>query len=201
MTEPQLQSARAILFFWAWAACLGHRVARISFPDVRVFWVRVGSFALLPAVLLGVLRHPHITAAASMVTPPGVVVADSDTFDETPAKDIIEEDAEELRIVQTFDAYRTEYSRADSCHNIRDGHCLMASGKPVYEGAVACPYSLRLGTKIMIGDDVFTCEDRYARWLDRARGKPTIDVFVHDSPRGKSVVSVAVLAADTDTTD
>jgi hypothetical protein len=60
----------------------------------------------------------------------------------------------------------------------------MASGKIVYEGAVACPRNLKLGTKVIIDGKTYTCEDRYATWLDATRGAPTFDIFVWKNPKG-----------------
>jgi hypothetical protein len=93
---------------------------------------------------------------------------------------------------KTIIGYITQYSRADSCHNIRNGECIMASGKPVYVGAVACPYSLSLGTKVIINEKIYTCEDRYARYLDARRGLPTFDIFVGSNPSGlyKKIVEI-----------
>lgn len=52
----------------------------------------------------------------------------------------------------------TAYSEFDSCHY---PGCVMASGKPAYVGAVACPRNLKLGTKVYIEEiGVLTCEDR-----------------------------------------
>lgn|SRR3990167_7422887 len=63
----------------------------------------------------------------------------------------------------------TAYSEIDSCHY---ENCLMASGKRAYVGAVACPRSWELGTKITINGKSYTCEDRYnANLPDR------IDIF------------------------
>ena len=94
---------------------------------------------------------------------------------------------------KTIKAFVTQYSRADSCHNIVKGKCLMASGKEVYEGAVACPRTLKLGTKVRIGGKTYTCEDRYSKWLDAKRGLPTFDIFVNKNPNGLKKVDVEIL--------
>lgn len=39
----------------------------------------------------------------------------------------------------------------------------MASGKEVYDGAVACPPELKFGTKVAIKGKVYVCEDRMAK--------------------------------------
>lgn len=51
----------------------------------------------------------------------------------------------------------TGYSAIESCTY---ENCIMASGKPAYKGAVACPRSIPLGTKVEILGKEFTCEDR-----------------------------------------
>ncbi len=101
-------------------------------------------------------------------------------------------------VTGSFKAVVTQYSAADSCHNPdKNGKCIMASGRAVYVGAVACPNFLALGTKIKINGTVYTCEDRYAQWLDRVRTNPTIDVFVSANPHGKSTQTIEVLRSDT----
>jgi len=102
---------------------------------------------------------------------------------------------------KTFTAIRTRYSRADSCHNPRGKECLTAAGRDTREGVtVACPYTLKLGTKVILSDapgHVYTCEDRYARRLDGQRGLPTIDVFAEAENLGKiparEIVTVTVV--------
>lgn len=96
----------------------------------------------------------------------------------------------------------TFYGRADSCHNPKtvDGRtlCLTAIGRDTKEGVtVACPRSLKLGTKVEIMGRTYVCEDRYAAWLDAKRGMPTFDVFYEagspDRPKGNSVAYVRVI--------
>lgn len=57
----------------------------------------------------------------------------------------------------------TAYSELDSCHY---PGCIMASGKKAYVGAAACPRSIPLGTRVRIGEKLFTCEDRTAKHYD-----------------------------------
>jgi hypothetical protein len=92
----------------------------------------------------------------------------------------------------TFRAVVTQYSRVDSCHTVRNGKCIMASGRPVYVGAAACPDFLDFGTRVSIDGQFYTCEDRYAKWLDKKRGLPTVDIFVGKNPRGNSVKIVTI---------
>ena len=45
---------------------------------------------------------------------------------------------------------------------------IMASGKRVYDGALACPRKYEFGTQFMIGDKIYTCEDwLHIRYDDR----------------------------------
>ena len=64
----------------------------------------------------------------------------------------------------------TAYSELDSCHY---ENCLTASGKPAYVGGIACPRSWKFGTRVLIGGEIFTCEDRYSKSLDER-----IDLFM-----------------------
>lgn len=65
--------------------------------------------------------------------------------------------------IAKMEAETTAYSEIDSCHY--EG-CPMASGKRAYVGAVACPRSMELGTKILIDGKEYTCEDRTAKKYD-----------------------------------
>jgi len=97
-------------------------------------------------------------------------------------------------VLMTFKAVVTQYSREDSCElSTRNPHCLMASGVPVYEGAVACPTFLKFKQKIRIDGKIYHCEDRYAAKLDKKRGLPTIDIFVEGDPKGRTVKLIEVI--------
>jgi 3D (Asp-Asp-Asp) domain-containing protein len=63
----------------------------------------------------------------------------------------------------TITATVTSYSSVESCHY---PGCTMASGKPAYIGAAACPRRLPLGTQIQIHGRTYICEDRTARRFD-----------------------------------
>lgn len=63
-----------------------------------------------------------------------------------------------------FTAPVTAYTGVESCHN---PNCAMASGKRAYVGAVACPRSIPLGTRVEIGSlGTYICEDRTATYVD-----------------------------------
>lgn len=150
---------------------------------------------LVMVCLIAVLADPLMTSAALA---PAEEIISADNSATAAISEGVEEDkvpevpAEPARKLKTYRVVVTQYSRADSCHNIRNGKCLMASGKEVYVGAVACPKFLKLGTVITLHDQEYTCEDRYANWLDGRRGLPTIDVFVESNPRGRYTTSISI---------
>lgn len=91
---------------------------------------------------------------------------------------------ERMQVRYTIPVIRTRYSRADSCHYpaVINGKsvCLTAVGRDTVEGVtVACPRSLKLGTRVRFQGEhhIYTCEDRYSKWVDAMRGTPTVDVF------------------------
>lgn len=53
----------------------------------------------------------------------------------------------------------------------------MASGRTVYDGAIACPIMLNFGDKVEIGGNIYTCEDRMAK---RYRDKWRFDILMKD---------------------
>ena len=56
------------------------------------------------------------------------------------------------------------YSEIETCPFSR---CVMASGRRAYIGAVACPRTLKFGTRIAIGGlGEFVCEDRVSERLE-----------------------------------
>jgi hypothetical protein len=147
--------------------------------------------AMTVLVLFSTLYGPMASAATapslnisspSMLTAPDeVVLAKAIPADSTGT------------VSSSFYAIVTQYSYADSCHNVVEGKCLMASGRAVYVGAVACPRFLPLGTKVEVEGEIYRCEDRYATWVDTKRGMPTIDIFVNGTPKGNSVKEINVV--------
>jgi 3D (Asp-Asp-Asp) domain-containing protein len=65
--------------------------------------------------------------------------------------------------VASQEALVTAYSSLDSCHY---ANCAMASTKPAYVGAIACPRSIPLFTQVIIDNITYTCEDRTAKKYD-----------------------------------
>jgi len=63
-----------------------------------------------------------------------------------------------LQVIWLLDAEVTNYSELDSCHTGKS--CLMANGKKAHIGALACPRNLRLGTRVIIDNTPYVCEDR-----------------------------------------
>jgi len=146
-------------------------------------------------VVSAVIVTSAFGAFANAASAPGVTIGGPEIMtnpgEETMSKSVPAQKTGET--IDSFYAKVTQYSYADSCHNIKQGKCLMASGKPVYVGAVACPRFLPLGTKIEVDGSTYRCEDRYATWLDAKRGVPTIDIFVDGKPVGNSIKVVNVI--------
>lgn len=69
-------------------------------------------------------------------------------------------------------ATTTAYSA--SSDETDDTPTIMASGKTVYQGAIACPKWLDFGTKVYINGTPHICEDRMAK---RYRYTPHFDIF------------------------
>ena len=203
-THFRFYVASLLIEMWACQIILGINIAAI---------VKQARSGLLPTVarawvifcLLGVFYIPLASVAAA----PTVEIVADDSGEEVNQELVLSEDSINMlssplgdgstesivedEIKNTFQAVVTQYSQADSCHNRRNGECVMSSGRAVYVGAVACPYFLDLGTKIIVDGNRYTCEDRYAVWLDRTRAYPTIDIFVENNPHGNSVRTVSVL--------
>ncbi len=51
----------------------------------------------------------------------------------------------------------TAYSGIDGCNN---PGCLMANGKKAHVGAIACPRTIKLGTKVLFDNQIYICSDR-----------------------------------------
>jgi len=51
----------------------------------------------------------------------------------------------------------TAYSEFDGCNN---PGCLMANNKKAHIGAIACPRTIKLGTKVQVYGQVYICSDR-----------------------------------------
>jgi 3D (Asp-Asp-Asp) domain-containing protein len=75
----------------------------------------------------------------------------------------------EEKISAVVFAYNSEIGQTD------DRPFEMASGKKVYDGAIACPDKYELGTKVEYADRIYTCEDRMA---ERYRDKNYFDIWM-----------------------
>ncbi len=88
----------------------------------------------------------------------------------------VKQNSEQGRKVE---AVVTAYSVIESCHfRDKEGRCLMASGKPVYRGAIACPNFLRLGQKVRIEGKIYTCEDKMSKRYRYSRNPAYFDIFM-----------------------
>ncbi len=70
----------------------------------------------------------------------------------------------EKRVKEILIAKITAYSEFDSCHTGKS--CLMASGRKAYIGAIACPRRIELGTRVVIDNTSYICEDRASKKFD-----------------------------------
>lgn len=60
------------------------------------------------------------------------------------------------QIVYGYSSSVTAYSELETCKS----NCIMASGKKAYIGAIACPRNINLGTRVVIDNISYICEDR-----------------------------------------
>ena len=83
--------------------------------------------------------------------------------------DILLPSSEELsEEMGEFTGYNAEVGQTDS------DPLTMASGKRVYDGAIACPAKFEFGTKIKVQNKIYTCEDRMNK---RYRYSNHFDIF------------------------
>lgn len=133
------------------------------FGSSVICWYEGKAFA---SDYLGFNSHGIVVSAEVQVTPQGESIgnADGDTA-ETPS-------LEEIVSKGTFTAYTASESETDSNPEI------MASGKKVYKGAIACPDKYKFGTKITVENmGTFVCEDRMAA---RFRNREYFDILMSD---------------------
>lgn len=155
--------------------------------EVTKLYTKIAIVALVISTSLVSFTNAATAPAISLGSPVLLIEPTENSLDKAiPA-------SEQPEATGSFYAIVTQYSYADSCHNVVDGKCLMASGRAVYVGAVACPRFLPLGSKVQIDGKNYTCEDRYATWVDTKRGMPTIDIFVANNPAGNSVKVVTTV--------
>lgn len=78
-----------------------------------------------------------------------------------------------IQLVGEFSAYNALPNQTD------ERYWEMASGKEVYEGAIACPPRFKFGDEVLIGDKWFVCEDRMNK---RYRESDTnhFDIYMED---------------------
>ena len=68
----------------------------------------------------------------------------------------------------------SRYTSRETCYH---RPCITASGRVAVAGVtVACPYSVPLGTWVVIDGVPYRCDDRTARWIQERRGD-TFDIF------------------------
>ncbi len=86
-----------------------------------------------------------------------------------------------VEIAKTMMAEVTAYT--SDIRETDDTPEIMASGRKVYDGAVACPAKLKFGTKVEIAGREYVCEDRMAKKYRETRH---FDVWMAD--RGDAIV-------------
>jgi 3D (Asp-Asp-Asp) domain-containing protein len=123
-------------------------VARVKFIGFRLFLVTLG----------GVIGASGVFVSYEA---PKLIQSETVTFYNASIVQTVEaKQVEAIEVVSEwktaeFSAYTASVSETDA------SPLIMASGKMVYLGAVACPRSIDLGEKIEIkGLGVYTCEDR-----------------------------------------
>lgn len=93
-----------------------------------------------------------------------------------------------ISIEATVTAYSSSEDETD------DRPWEMASGRTVYEGAIACPSRFEFGTRIVIDETIYTCEDRMNK---RYRDGNYFDIWMGSKvdalKYGKQTLSVLVL--------
>jgi 3D (Asp-Asp-Asp) domain-containing protein len=61
----------------------------------------------------------------------------------------------------------TKYTPAESCFYPKDGGCLTASGRIAQDGlTIACPRRYALGTRVVINNHTYRCDDRLSKKFD-----------------------------------
>jgi 3D (Asp-Asp-Asp) domain-containing protein len=132
-------------------------VARVKFVGFRLFLVSLG-------VVIGA-SGVFISYEVPKLLEPQIM-----TYNNVPMVRIVKakevEPADEWKTAE-FSAYTASVGETDS------NPLVMASGKMVYVGAIACPRSIELGTRVEVrGVGVFVCEDRMS-----ARYNEHFDIF------------------------
>ena len=150
-------------------------------PETRVVvkkekWVKIKTVAwtLLVIAIAGMWVHvayTYINLLEDLETP---VIQELYLIE--PTIPVIPED-EPLEGYEIYDDVITEVT-AYSPRVIEndDTPRITANGDTVYEGGIACPRHIKFGTKVMIDDEIYTCNDRMALKND---GK--YDIFFEDT--------------------
>lgn len=133
-------------------------VARVKFIGFRLFLVSLG-------VVIGASGVFVYFEAPKLLEPNIVTYSNIPRVQTVQAKEVVP--VEEWKKAE-FSAYTASSDETDS------NPLIMASGKIVYLGAVACPRSMPLGTVIELKNGKqYTCEDRM-----NARYTNNFDVFM-----------------------
>lgn len=111
---------------------------------------------------------------------------------EIPKNNITHIPPDKVVVQAILTAYTNSVDETDDDPNI------MASGKEVYDGAIACPSILKFGDVIKIHGFEYVCEDRMNK---RYRDSWHFDMFVHDKDvafeLGRRIVEIEILSTAT----
>lgn len=116
------------------------------------FLVKLGIFIIvILGIALGGIQHQEIPQNSSRFNLGRIPTIQDNTLKAIVAPYFLETRVLGMMITT---AYNPVPEQTDSTPTI------MASGKTVYEGAVACPSWIELGTTLEIDGEIYTCEDR-----------------------------------------
>lgn len=131
-------------------------------------WTKIVEITLVVALYAGIIVIYNFTSKNEPKIDTGEVKNEKlDIIPSQEVKSYPSEPREEFEGV--FTAYNAEVNQTDNDPTI------MASGKEVYVGAIACPSKYDFGTKIKVNGKTYTCEDRMAK---RFRDGEYFDIYM-----------------------
>lgn len=99
---------------------------------------------------------------------------------------------EEVMLGVSYDAEVSAYTASEDETDSRPWE--MASGKTVYDGALACPARLAFGTRVVIQGSIYICEDRMnGRYRDADHFDILMDSKAEAFEFGRQQLSIIVL--------
>lgn len=146
---------------------------RMSAKDkMKSGWKQLKDFILvlyLLNTLIGLCQQIDLTSLQNDMMVKTVVIENPQKLDiARPASADSSADATSEKM-GVFSAYTANEAETDS------NPTKMASGREVYDGAIACPSQYEFGDKIKVNEKVYTCEDRMA---SRYRDGEYFDIYM-----------------------